>query len=253
MRLQEIKNMHLENRSTELVKELSICLQRLPDFPAEWTIVKEAPLSQSMKEKNSLSSKVKRKSNEEYTYLGAKKQKLDFRTLDFKKILDKLNDLNININLSELTNTKKSFYERRAIAHNNYAIYLIEDLNNKDKTYNNFKKLKLLKKSKQVLIKSSEFYKKAGLVKEENKIIECLTIINLCQDNLKTQIQSPVHQKDSTIKTQEFPTKSLALPKDKMRQYQTTFSTRLAYKFFNTYLPEDNVQTAKPIIKNISP
>src|SRR5436190_1397673 len=196
MRLQEIKNMHLENRSTELVKELSICLQRLPDFPAEWTIVKEAPLSQSMKEKNSLSSKVKRKSNEEYTYLGAKKQKLDFRTLDFKKIL---------------------------------------------------------KKFKQVLIKSSEFYKKAGLVKEENKIIECLTIINLCQDNLKTQIQSPVHQKDSTIKTQEFPTKSLALPKDKMRQYQTTFSTRLAYKFFNTYLPEDNVQTAKPIIKNISP
>lgn len=252
MRLQEIKNMRLENRSTELVKELNICLQRLPDFPTEWTIVKEAP-SQSMKKKDNLSSKIKRKSNEEYTYPGPKKQKLGFRTLDFKKILDKFNDLNININLSELTNTKKSFDERRAIVHNNYAIYLIEDLNNKDEIYTHCQKLKLLKKVEQILIKSTELYKKASLVKEKDKIIECITTINSCQDNLKTQIQSSVHQKDSTIKTQEFPTKSLALPKDKMRQYQTIFSTRLAYKFFNTYLPEDNVQTAKPIIKNISP
>ena len=240
------------------LKELCIHLQRIPDSASKWTIVNESSPAESIKEKqeikfndkNNFSSKIKRKFNKESIYPEPKKQKIDFRTLDCKKILYKFND--ININLSELTNTKKSFDERKAIVHNNYAIYLIECLNNQGKNFTHYKKLEFLQKAAQLLKNSAKFYKKADLVKEKGYIIECIATINSCQKNLKTQNQPLTHQKDSSIETQGFRTKSLT-HSDKMRQYQTTFSTRLAYRFFNTNLPENNLQTTKPIIKNISP
>lgn len=262
-RLEEIKNQ--KDFPNILPKELSIRLQRIPDFPSKWKIVNQPSITQSVEEKpaveiesftekTDLPEKLKRKSNEESTYPETKKLKKVSQNPNYKELLDKFNDLNININLAELTNSNKSHDERRAIAHNNYSIFLIEDLNNKQNNYTNSKQVELLKKTENLLRSSAEFYEKTNLSKEKEVIEKLLDMLKRSRDTLKTKTNQPPQSKaSSSINTEKYQTEPVTvLSEKKYREYQHTYSTRYVQNFFRENSSEQNLNIHQNL-KIVSP
>ncbi len=166
--------------------------------------------------------------------------------IEQEKILNTFKKLNIVVDLAEVSNNKKSFDERRAIAHNNYAIFIIEDLNNIEENYADSKKLKFLKKVEELLKNSAEFYKKANL--PEEKIIEqCIHVLKTSLVNLETKINQIIKSKDSSlINAEKDPKPTVTFSDKKYREYQGTYSARLACKFFkdapaDTYINDQHL------------
>jgi hypothetical protein len=178
----------------------------------------------------------KRKSFNNTIFKPVKKLKTDRSTseleplwnVECEKILNEFNQLNIAIDLAHLSNNEKSFDERRAIAHNNYAIFLIEDLNNAEKNYSDSKKIAFLKKVEELLKKSAEFYKNANLSEKKDAIEQCISNLRSSLTNLEINIKDA-----SSIKTEKCQTKPImSLSDEKYRKYQHTYSTRYVHKFF---------------------
>lgn len=147
-----------------------------------------------------------------------------------KNILNKFSQLEIDINTNKINLKIGSFAERRAIVHNNYAIFLIEDLNNAEKNYSESEKLVFLKKAEQLLEKAAEFYEKANLSEKKNRIEQCVRTIRSSLTTLKTNITKP--EATSSIKTKACKKPIMTLSDEKYREYQGAYSARLAFKFF---------------------
>ncbi|MFZ0218806.1 MAG: hypothetical protein WAL30_01180 [Candidatus Aquirickettsiella sp.] len=201
--------------------------------------------------KESAERKRTQKLNAEPFQRETKKQKIDLWAIECEKILAKFNELNVAIDLNHLSNNKKSFNERKAIPHNNYAIFLIENLNNAAKNYSDAEKIASLKKAEQLLEKSAEFYNHANLVEEKNSIEHCIRTIRSSVKHLETTLNQITKAKakadDSpSIKTRALRTNPIINNVENLRKYQPILSTRLAYKFFNISFPEGDTQTTNP-------
>src|ERR1043165_91309 len=231
-RREEIKKIISQNMLSKKInvndqeKKLTLHFKKFSNSASKWTIANE-PTSPSIKKP----IKGKRKLNNEPFSFKAKKQKIDLWAIERKKILDKFKCLNIAIDLAHLLNNTKTFDERKAIVYNNYAIFLIENLNNKKENYSYSKKTAFLNKVVELLTKSAEVYKNSNLTEEKNNIEHCITTISSSLKNLEAK-DSP------SIKTQA----SGGISEKKLREYQHTLSDRVACRLFNVPLPENNTQ-----------
>ena len=260
--IQERSNQNQCNVLTPPLKKLVIHLKKLPDalsprwkiinnpsllfpsktksFPKTTNLVKNSTPSHPIKRKRTLFTNLT--SSDELSYQKTKKLKkmspiCQLRSLwiiECEKIVDKFKQLSIEIDLVHLSNNKKSFNERKAIVHNNYAIFLVEDLNNIEKKYSDAQKITSLKKAAQLLEKSIEFYKKTHLSEKKEALEQCITTLKSSLIKLETTINQMATSKDSSsIKAQKCRTKStMTLSDEKLFDYQGIYSTRLACKFF---------------------
>ena len=249
-RLGEIKKLIPQNVLSKKInvndqeKKLTLHFKKLPCSESKWTIVNAASQSAKwvgIKRKQSLSK--------EPFQLKAKKQKIDLWTIECEKILDKFKCLNIAIDLAHLSNNTKTFDERKAIAHNNYAIFLIEDLNNKEKNYSYSEKNEFLNKVVELLTKSAEIYKNLNLTEEKNNIEHCINAIRSSLKNLDANINQITKPEDSpSMKTQASRSKSIrSISEKELREFQPILSTRVVYKILkNASLSENNTQNTNP-------
>lgn len=193
-RLEEIKALLNKNNSnTDSLNKLTIRLQRIPHtINPQWTIVDT--LSQAIKDSPSNNRKRERPLlNEAPTSPKTKKLKEDRLstqshheinllswTTECIQLLNEFTQMGINDNLEGLVTPFhiKSFDERRAIVYNNYAISIIQDLTTRNNASDS-EKLNLLKKAKNLFLKSSTFYNQANLLEEKVKAEQCINIIEL--------------------------------------------------------------------------
>lgn len=253
---EKIQSLLSGKNPTESQKKLHIHLQRIPDFPSKRIIVNEFPFAQSIEEnraieikslteKKGLTSKIKRKSNEESTYLETKKQKIDLWAIERKKILEVFHSLKIDIDLDKIRLKIGSISKQKAIAYNNRAIYLVEDINNIKLNYSHSEKIKFLNDAIKYLTNSLEIYKNINFTEEKNNIEHCIKAIS---SSLKNIIEAYINQitkpEDSlSMKTQASPTKPIrSISEEKLREYQPIFSNRLVCKFFMNSFSKDNTQ-----------
>lgn len=214
------------NNANDQTEKLTLHFKKLHNSIPKWIIVNPQPRALEIKKR-------KRSLSKEPFQFKAKKQKIDLWTIECEKILDKFKCLNIAIDLAHLSNNTKTFDERKAIAHNNYAIFLIEDLNNKEKNYSYSKKNAFLNKVVELLTKSAEIYKNLNLTEEKNNIEHCINTISASLKNILADSLS--------MKTQASPKKTVeSISQKNLRKYQPT-SERLATIFFKN-LYSDNIQ-----------
>lgn len=227
-RLKEIKNKHLEKCSNKIEKTLPILFQRLSES-SEWTIVN----------KPSLAPSIKRKANETLVYSKTKKQKINVWDIQCEKILEKFRDYKIDINLNKIKLKIGSFSMRKAIAHNNYAIFLIENLNSLEKNYCHSEKVKFLNKAITLLTKSKEIYENANLVAEKNKIRCCIDTVRSSLKSVKTDINQINKVVNSpSMKTPALLTNPRTVSKD-LRAYQPILSDRKISMMFKEFVMGD--------------
>ncbi|MEN9917448.1 MAG: hypothetical protein RLY40_1387 [Pseudomonadota bacterium] len=110
-RLQEIKNQHPETDPNKLIKELRICLQKLPDSSI-WTVVngseKKTQIVGQFTEIDSPTSKLKRKLNETDPSIACpKKVKLRWK-IECEQLLKEFNLIGMNYNHNEANISQKS-------------------------------------------------------------------------------------------------------------------------------------------------
>lgn len=105
-----------------------------------------------------------------------------------KQLLNQFKEIKINDQLEGILDPfhKKSFNERKAIIHNNYAITIIENIKNSKRRDPHLNKLVLLDKAKSKFEASAKFYTQAGLIKEKGKITVCIDSIILSIEKLRT-------------------------------------------------------------------
>lgn len=268
-RLEEIKTQPLEDYSNKLCKKLSIQLQRLPDSPSKWTIVNTSPPAQSIEEnqaievksfteKKCLSSKIKRKSNEESTYLETKKQKIDPSIAYPNKIksrwekkcaqlLNKLDEIKIeNYKLQSSSSNQHELIRFKASLASQYAIDIIKKLILTNEKLNNAKKLDYLKQAERASANSINFYNLAGLIREKGKAIQYQNILT----SIINEFEVPIKAKKCQIKNkvisktiQTSLSKSKIVCKD-LRAYQRTLSDRQISIMFKTSFIEESCQSA---------
>lgn len=266
------------NTLTPPLKKLLIHLKKLP-HSSQWKIINDAPLLFSSQAKSSLKTShvvkhatpsyaAKRKralfvdltSDDKLNPQKNKKTKKDSPMYPLgplwlmarRRIIDQFKQLNIDIDLTHLLSNETSFDERKAIVYNNYAIFLIEDLNNPEKKYSDTGKISALKKAEQLLKKSIRLYKKANLSEKKQALEQCINSIQSTISGLEAKRDETTTPKDSSpMNTQRYRSQSIInFPKEYFFEYQPIFSNRLAYKFFNASLPEDqdkNIKKTSPI------
>lgn len=268
----KIKTHPLEVYSNKLGKELRIQLQKLPDSPSKWTIVNTSPPAQSIEknqaieiksftEKTGLSSKIKRKSNEESIYLETKKQKIDpsiaypkkikFRwKIECEQLLNKLDEIKIeNYKLQSSSSNQHELIRFKASLASQYAIDIIKKLILTNEKLNNTKKLDYLKQAEKASANSINFYNQAGLIREKGKAIQCQNILT----SIINEFEVPIKAKKCQIKNkvisktiQTSLSKSKIVCKD-LRAYQPTLSDRQISIMFKTSFIEESCQsTDKP-------
>lgn len=231
-------NKNQYNALTPPLKKLILHFQKLPNSLSRWKIINKKSLFSS----KALSQTIHKVKNSSSSYPRKRKKKLvkklmsnDINTqttkkikknpsiynsgslwnTSRKKILDEF--INIEINLVHLSNPKKSYDERKAIAYNNYALFLVENLNNPKKNCLETEKLASLKKAEQQLEKSIEFYNIDG-------VTHCISLIRSIRKYFENHIKG---------------TPGL---NEQYHEYQHRYSTRYARQFFKGSSSTDNKQ-----------
>lgn len=204
-RLKKIKNTHLEAYFNNLGNELRIHLQRLPDSITNWKIVNESSPTElinekqkikSFTEKDSFSSQIKRKANEELTYPKTKKQKIDpagaahpkikfqWKT-ECEQLLKEFNLIGMNYNSNSINTGQKSLNRikadicfKSALIKTENLIYLPNNLANSEKQHH-------LEELKYYFSQSIYFYNQAALLKEKGKVIHCFNMLTTTIEKLK--------------------------------------------------------------------
>lgn len=279
----KIQSLLNQKNSEESLKELRIHLQRIPDSDSKWTIINVSSPAQSIKErrvievkrlneKTDLSLKIKRKSNEKFTYPESKKPKIDpssaypkkikFRwKIECEQLLKKLDEITIaNYKPPSSSPNQHELIRFKAILASQYAIKIIEKLIFTNEKLDNTKKLDYLKKAERAFQNSLSFYNQAGLVREKGKVIQCQNLLISTINEFKTSIGMgsrtseislfmPKHEdlgtpksKDfSTINIEKHQTEARIFPKEKFREFQHNYSTRYVHHFFSDYSLEENL------------
>lgn len=251
-RIEEVKKiisqnmLSKSNHANDQIEKFTLHFKKLPDSTSKWTIINKAA-SQSIKK--AIEIKGKRKLNNEPFQFKATKQKITLWVIEREKILEKFHTLEIDTDLDKIKLNIGSIGKRKAIAHNNYALFLIENLNNIKKSYSHSEKITFLTKTIVLLTKSAEIYKNINFTEGKNNVEHCINTIRSSLKNLDANINQITKPEDSPpIKTQASRSKSIrSISEKKLRDYQPILSIRLAYKFFNASLSENNTQI--PILK----
>jgi hypothetical protein len=218
--LLKLKLMKANNKSyhkyiatlTPPLEKLVIHLKKLsdnspPQSSSKWKIVNKVSLSPSETENSSKDSNLikktplynlrKRKRVSEKNPEDAKGESIKktcysvaeegvpWKT-ERKQLLNRFKEIKINDKLEAILAPfpKKSLNERKAIIHNNYAVFIIESLMNPE--VSDLNKLDRLDKAKKIFMRSAEFYTQAGLIKKKGGIIACIDSITLSIEKLRT-------------------------------------------------------------------
>lgn len=216
---------------TPPLKKLIVHLQKIPNSLSRWKVINKKSLFSQSKTKSSL-KEINKNSKKIKKILPHCELAFLWKTAR-KKILDKFIEFNLDINLINLSNQKKSINERKAIVHNNYAIYLIESLIT-NTNYTEPEKLPFLEKAEQLLKKSSKLYENVDLLEKKLNVEQCANYIRSTRDNLENTI------KDFSVAT----SKPITPFEKKYLEYQHTYSTRYALKFFKAIPMVENKQNS---------
>ncbi len=244
-----------ENRST-LIKIGPVILTASGDRKLIWkasdkTMLAPSSIKNSVKispsTKDSILSthrKRKRESFDEHASFSSAKKSKSFSELnslwqaESEKIIKQFRQIKIDDDLDKVTKSlvqnfspKESFDERRAIAHNSYAVTIItEKLQTPELLH--AEKISLLEKAKNQLEKSAKYYCRANLSLKSNEIQQCILCIGSSLKNLAAFINKTPIKSIPAIDGKRYLARSSRAAKNIPSNDRIPYYTRYTKNFF---------------------
>lgn len=177
-----------EDQTIQRIKELEITLKELLDsshnkntaenLPNPTVVLTKLPISYEKPQ-----TQVNKRKSADTTSSSPAKERRGNEQIDFKKLLAKLKQIKIeNYKLQDPSNKNELIRYKASLA-SNYALDRIEIFANKK--LSDAEKLYPLKEAQNGFSYSIKFYNQAGLIKENDKIIQCYNILALAIDSLE--------------------------------------------------------------------